>query len=88
VPNLWACPRPEKPANLAATMSDGHPDIPHRYSVIIRRHGRQRKKLWAWEIHRDPGLGVRIYGENFISPQAAKLAGEKALSALLESLPK
>ena len=35
-----------------------------------------------------PELGVRIYGDNFVSPQAAKLAGEKALRELLDAISK
>jgi hypothetical protein len=62
-------------------MSDGSA---HQYSVVIKRRG----KLWTWEIRRVPELGVRLYGEDFVSPQAAKLAGEEALRELLENLPK
>jgi hypothetical protein len=40
------------------------------------------------EIRRVPELGVRLYGEGFVSPQAAKLTGEDALRELLENLRK
>jgi len=35
-----------------------------------------------WEIQRIPELGVKLYGENFLSRESAKLAGEKALQNL------
>jgi hypothetical protein len=41
----------------------------------------------SWEIRRAPKpLGVRLYDDSFKSYEAAKLAGEKALHALMESL--
>ena len=40
---------------------------------------------WSWEIFRkSKPLVVRLYGENFSSEAAAKLAGEKALRELLD----
>jgi hypothetical protein len=40
-----------------------------------------------WEIQRrSKPLGVRLYGDGFKSEFAAKLAGEKALSELLDRL--
>jgi hypothetical protein len=42
---------------------------------------------WAWEIRRkSKPLGVRIYGDSFMSENAAKLAGEKALHDLLNRI--
>jgi hypothetical protein len=63
----------------------GRPDIP-RFSVVIKRDADRRHKRWAWEIRRTPELGIKLYGGDFISPQAAKLAGQEALQDLLKSL--
>jgi hypothetical protein len=68
-------------------MPQARPDIPHRYSVLIKRRGRASIKTWAWEIRRTPEqLAVRLHKDGFNTAQAAKRAGEKALHTLLESL--
>jgi len=66
-------------------MPENHPTASDTYSVVVKRPSRDSP--WAWEILRKPKpLGVRLYGDNFKSEQAAKLAGEKALHALLTDL--
>jgi hypothetical protein len=66
-------------------MPENHPTASDIYSVVVKRPSRD--SLWAWEILRKPKpLGVRLYGDDFKSEQAAKLAGEKALHALLTDL--
>jgi hypothetical protein len=61
-----------------------HP-YPSQYSISINRLG---GKQWTWEIKRTPPLGVRLYGENFTSAHDAKVAGERALLDLLNSIEK
>ena len=52
-----------------------------------RPHG--RPPLWRWEFQRRPKeLGIKVYGTNFKTESAAKLAGERALVALLDRLAK
>jgi hypothetical protein len=51
------------------------------YFMIVTRKGQQR--LWRWQIQQRPPTGIRIYGEGFKSELAARLAGAKALRALL-----
>jgi hypothetical protein len=67
-------------------MPEDRPKIPHRYSVVVKRHGPELLKLWTWEIQRVPELGVKLYERGFLSEAAAKLAGEKALRDLLTAL--
>jgi len=56
--------------------------------VLVRRRG-GRNRGWAWQILRTPKpLGVKLYEDNFPSEQAAKLAGDKALRAILEGVTK
>jgi hypothetical protein len=57
-----------------------------RYSVTVERVG--DRNHWIWEVKRTPPLGVRLYGESFTSAHAAKVAGEKALRDLLNSISK
>jgi hypothetical protein len=58
-----------------------------QYSVVTRSHG--RPPSWAWEIQRRPeALGIKVYDRGFKTEAAAKLAGEKALRALLDELRK
>ena len=57
----------------------------HQYSVVVKAHVGGRK-LWSWEIRRIPELGAKLYGKDFHSEQAAKLAGEKALHEFLKGL--
>ena len=55
------------------------------YFVVTRPHG--RPPTWTWEIQRRPKpLGVKLFGADFKTESAAKLAGEKALGELLASL--
>ena len=58
-----------------------------QYSVVVKAHNRERK-LWSWEIRGVPELGAKLYGEDFPSESAAKLAGEKALHGFLKALSK
>jgi hypothetical protein len=67
-------------------MPDKRPE--YHYTVAVTSHWRGPVKSWTWEILRTPELGVRLYGENFSSEQAAKLAGEKALHAFLLNVAK
>jgi hypothetical protein len=61
--------------------------MPTRYIVLVRRRG--RSQAWAWQIVRTPKpLGIKLYEDNFRTQQAAKLAGEKALRAILEGVTK
>ena len=58
-----------------------------QYLVVTRYHG--RPPSWTWEIQRRPKqLGIRVYGTDFKTESAAKLAGEKALVAFLHDLAK
>jgi hypothetical protein len=42
---------------------------------------------WRWEIKRpSKPLGIKLYANGFKSEKAAKLAGEKALSELLDGI--
>ena len=55
------------------------------YFVVTKR--RRRSEEWAWEIQRrSTPMGVSVNGEGFKSEFAPKLAGEKALRELLDSL--
>jgi hypothetical protein len=60
------------------------------YFLIIkrfRRHRKARQTGWTWTIQRrSKPLGVIYKGDNFATPQVARLAGEKALSELLHDL--
>ena len=58
---------------------------PHTYSVEVTAYG-GRPKSWAWEIRRIPPLGVMLTEGGFATHKLAKLAGEKALHQLLQSL--
>ena len=59
--------------------------MPNRYVVLVRRRGHNRG--WAWQILRTPKpLGVKLYEDNFLLEQAAKLAGKKVLQAILEGV--
>jgi len=51
------------------------------YFVIVNRKGQRR--LWRWQIQRRPPTGVRMYGDGFETEFEARLAGEKALQALV-----
>jgi RNA:NAD 2'-phosphotransferase (TPT1/KptA family) len=68
-------------------MPQARPVIRRRYSVLVKRRGRASIKTWAWEIRHTPEqLAVQLEMDGFITAQAAKRAGEKALRTLLESL--
>ena len=60
------------------------------YFVIVKRVGppRARPRMrWTWEIrHRSKPLGVKYDGNQFATPQDARLAGETALRDLLPNL--
>jgi hypothetical protein len=78
--------KPPAGAGYPAAVPKDRPKISHRYSLAVTRH-RYNPTTWMWEILRTPQkLGVRLYGDNFQSAQAAKLSGERALRELLKSL--
>jgi hypothetical protein len=57
------------------------------YFVIIKRlqrHRRSRQALWTWEIRRP--LAAKFNGDECVTPQVAKLAGEKALAEFLHKV--
>ena len=59
------------------------------YFVIVKFVGlpRARPKRWTWEIRlRSKQLGVKYEGEEYVTAQDARLAGEKALNELLHDL--
>jgi len=56
------------------------------YFMIVTRKGRRR--LWQWQIQRRPPIGTRLNGEGFKSEASARLAGKKALRALLSQMRK
>jgi hypothetical protein len=59
------------------------------YFVMVKRRGGRppSRTRWTWEIRRrSKPLGVECNGDIFVTPQAAKLAGEKALNELLHHL--
>ena len=60
------------------------------YFVIIKRCGHHRRPpqtRWAWEIHRrSKPRGVKFYGDEYATPQDARLAGETALKEFLNNL--
>jgi hypothetical protein len=65
-------------------LSVDRPKMPNRYVVLVRRRGNRR---WSWQILRTAKpLGVKLYEDNFPSEHAAKLAGKKALQAILEGV--
>jgi hypothetical protein len=56
-----------------------------QYLVVTSFH--RRSPVWTWEIQRRPkGLGIKVFGTDFKTESAAKLAGEKALVAFLDDL--
>ena len=62
------------------------------YFVLIKRCGprgvKRRRTRWTWEIQRrSMPLGVKYHGDQYATPQDAKLAGEKALKDLLHTYP-
>ena len=57
----------------------------NEYFVSITRSGKPPQ--WQWEIKRRPKpLGIKLYANGFRSEKAAKLAGEKALRELLDTI--
>jgi hypothetical protein len=55
------------------------------YFVVIKCQG--LPPAWTWEIQsRSKPPGIRFYGADFRSELIAKLAGEKALSELLDRI--
>ena len=58
-----------------------------QYFVVTRFRG--RPPSWTWEIQGRPKeLGIKVYGTDFKTEPAAKLAGERALVAFLDGLAK
>jgi hypothetical protein len=59
------------------------------YFVIIKRFRRRRRAHrtgWTWVIQRrSKRLAVKFDGDEYVTPQAAKLAGETALKELLNN---
>ena len=51
------------------------------YFIIVTRKGQRR--LWQWQIQQRPPMGLRMCGEGFETDFEARLAGEKALQALV-----
>jgi hypothetical protein len=57
----------------------------NEYFVSVTISGKPPQ--WQWEIKRRPKpLGIKLYANGFRSEKAAKLAGEKALRELLDSI--
>ena len=57
----------------------------NEYFVSITRSAKPPQ--WQWEIKRRPKpLGIKLYANGFRSEKAAKLAGEKALRELLDTI--
>jgi hypothetical protein len=59
------------------------------YFVIIKRWARlpTHRTRWTWEIQRrSEPLRVKYNGNDFATPQDARLAGERALKELLHNL--
>jgi hypothetical protein len=66
-------------------MAGKRSDLSRDYFVALKRH--PRLPLWSWEIHRrSKPLGVKLFGDDFQSAAAAKVAGNKALEQLLERI--
>jgi hypothetical protein len=62
--------------------------VSHDYFVTVICKRRRRPPNWQWEIQRrSEPLGVKFYKDGFKTEGAAKLAGEKALRALLQEIP-
>ena len=62
-------------------------DFARDYLVVTRED--RSTRTWTWEIQRQSKpLGVRLYHGGFPSQSAEKLAGEKALKALIDDLVK
>jgi hypothetical protein len=63
-----------------------HKPLPD-YFVVVTHKARQR--VWQWEIQRRPNpLGIKLFEDGFKTEKAARIAGEKALRALLEEIAK
>jgi hypothetical protein len=58
-----------------------HHETSADYFLVTTRRGQRR--LWQWQIQRRPPMGVRMYGKGFETEFEARLAGEKALRALV-----
>ena len=71
-------------------MAESGPRSGHIYWVDVQGvavQGRGNPMLWSWEIRRQPPLGIVLKAEqHFYSEKAAKLAGEKALYELRQSI--
>jgi hypothetical protein len=65
-------------------LSRGH-NLLNEYLLSTTSSGKPPQ--WQWEIKRRPkALGIKLYANGFESENAAKLAGEKALRELLDSI--
>ncbi|HEX3339507.1 MAG TPA: hypothetical protein VHT68_10065 [Pseudolabrys sp.] len=74
-------------------MSEKRPPSSRDYIVITKTafvtDGVRWEPRWMWNIsRRSKPLGVRLHGENFLSQQAARAAGQKVLRELLAAIPK
>jgi hypothetical protein len=57
----------------------------HNYFLTVTRRGKAH--TWRWQIHRrGKPLAVKLYEDGFASEIAARRAGEKALSELLNGI--
>jgi hypothetical protein len=56
------------------------------YFVVVTRKGRQR--VWQWQIQGRPPKGARLYEVGFKTEFEARLAGEKALRAMVSPMRK
>jgi hypothetical protein len=62
------------------------PKLASDYSLVITSLDRL-KGPWGWQIQRkSKPLGIKNYGNDFKTATAARIAGEKALKELLDSL--
>ena len=67
-------------------MKPSFSDLKNDYFVTTASYQRSYE-LWKWEIkRRSEPLGIKLYGDDFISEHAAKVAGENRLKELLDAL--
>jgi hypothetical protein len=72
---------PGMPGHFGEPMTDPR----DHFVTVIRK--RRRPPNWQWEIQRRSNpLGIKLYKDGFKTESAAKLAGEKALRALLQEI--
>lgn len=69
-----------------AAVDEAQGDQRRDYVVTAKSYGRTHS-LWRWDIQRrSKPLGIKFYDDGFETEQAAKLAGEKALTVFLDGL--